>query len=182
MCLRLYIDRFNPFGSFAAPYSCWLVILTIYNLPPKMCMRQKFFFFLSTIILGSNSLGQNINVCLWPLIDELKYLWSSKTSVYDVSRKYNFLTKTTLMWTINNFSSYEMVSGWSTHVKLACPYCMENNKIFTLINDGETFFFIATSSSCQQITSTERTRRISLLAELKGMLHCHFFKMRNCMT
>jgi hypothetical protein len=46
------------------------------------------------------------------------------------------------MWTINNFSSYEMVSGWSTHVKLACPYCMENNKIFTLINDGETFFLL----------------------------------------
>jgi len=150
-------------------------------------MRPKFFFFfffffLSTVILGSNSLGQNIDVCLWPLIDELKYLWTSKTLVYDVSRKYNFLTKATLMWTINDFSSYEMVSGWSTHGKLACPYCMENNKTFTLINDGKTSFFTATSSSCQHLTSTERTRKTSLLAKLKGMLHCNFFKMRNCMT
>jgi hypothetical protein len=112
------------------------------QLATKDVYEAKILFFLSTIILGSNSLGQNIDICLWPLIDELKYLWSSKTSVYDVSRKYNFLTKTTLMWTINNFSSYEMVSGWSTHVKLACPYCMENNKIFTLINDGETFFLL----------------------------------------
>jgi hypothetical protein len=91
---------------------------------------------------------------------ELEYLWSSKTLVYDVSRKYNFLTKATLMWTINDFSSYEMVSGWSTHEKLAYPYYMENNKTFTLINDDKTsFFFTATSSSCQQITGTEITRK-----------------------
>ena len=34
-----------------------------------------------------------------------------------------------------------MVFGWSTHGKLACPYCMENNKNFTSINDGKTFFY-----------------------------------------
>jgi hypothetical protein len=32
--LGLCIDGFNPFGSFIAPYSCWPVILTVYNLPP----------------------------------------------------------------------------------------------------------------------------------------------------
>ncbi|KAL9366182.1 hypothetical protein Peur_037381 [Populus x canadensis] len=37
-----------------------------------------------------------------------------------------------LMWTINDFPAYGMVSGWSTHGKLACLYCMENNKAFTL--------------------------------------------------
>jgi len=34
-----------------------------------------------------------------------------------------------------------MVSGWSTYRKLACPYCMENNKAFTLTNRGKTSFF-----------------------------------------
>ena len=38
--LGLCIDGFNLFGSFAAPYSCWSVILTIYNLLPGMCMRE----------------------------------------------------------------------------------------------------------------------------------------------
>ena len=42
--------------------------------------------------------------------------------------------KATLMWTINNFPAYRMAFGWSTHGKLACPYCMENNKAFTLTN------------------------------------------------
>jgi hypothetical protein len=34
-----------------------------------------------------------------------------------------------------------MVSGWSTHGKLAYPYYMENNKAFTLTNGGKTSFF-----------------------------------------
>jgi hypothetical protein len=59
-----------------------------------------------------------------------------------------------LMWTINDFSAYEMVFGWITHGKLACPYCMENIKAFTLTNRGKTFFFTATSVSYQRITRT----------------------------
>ena len=46
-----------------------------------------------------------------------------------------------LMWTINDFPTYGMLSGWSTHGKLACPYCMENNKAFTLANGGKASFF-----------------------------------------
>ena len=33
--LGLCTDGFNPFRPFAAPYSCWPVILIIYNLPPE---------------------------------------------------------------------------------------------------------------------------------------------------
>ena len=68
--LGLCTDRFNLFGSFAAPYSCWPVILTVYNLPPGMCIRPKFMF-LSTVIPGPSNPGRNIDVCLRPLIDEL---------------------------------------------------------------------------------------------------------------
>ena len=54
--LGLCTDGFNPFGSFAAFYSYWPVILTIYNLPPGMCMRPKFMF-LSTVIPGLSQPG-----------------------------------------------------------------------------------------------------------------------------
>jgi len=128
--LGLCTYGFNPFGSFAAPYSCWPVILTVYNLPPGMCMRPEFMF-LFTVIPGPRSPGQNIDVCLRPLIDELAQLWSSGALTYDILRKQNFLMRATLMWTINDFPAYGMLSGWSTHGKLACPYCMENNKTFT---------------------------------------------------
>jgi hypothetical protein len=51
-----------------------------------------------------------------------------------------------------------MFFGWSTHGKLACPYCMENNKNFTLINDGKTFFFIVIRGSCLVIIDTEKKK------------------------
>jgi hypothetical protein len=95
----------------------------VYNLPPGMYMRPKFMF-LSIIIHCLNSPGRNINVCLRPLINELKQLCSSEGLTYDASGKQNFLTKAALMWTINDFSAYKMVYGWSMHVKLACPYCI----------------------------------------------------------
>jgi hypothetical protein len=84
-----------------------------------------------------------------------------------------------LMWTINDFPAYGMLFGWSTHGKLACPYCMENNKAFTLANRGKAFFFTVTVASCHLITSTERTEKISLLAELKKMLHPRVFLVKN---
>jgi len=59
--LGLCTDGFNPFGSFAAPYSCWPVILTVYNLPLGMCMRSEFMF-LSMVIPGPSSPGRNIDV------------------------------------------------------------------------------------------------------------------------
>jgi len=37
-----------------------------------------------------------------------------------------------LMWTVNNFPTYGMSSGWGTHGRLACSHCMKHNKSFTL--------------------------------------------------
>ena len=67
----LCTDGFNPFGSFAAPYFYWPVILTVYNLPSGMCMRPELMF-LSTVIPGPSRPGRNIDVCLRPLIEDRK--------------------------------------------------------------------------------------------------------------
>ena len=108
--LRLFTDGFNPFGLFATPYSCKPVILTVYNLPPRMCMRPKFMF-LYMVIPGPSSPVCNIDVCLRPLIDELAQLWSSGALTYDILRKQNFLMRAALTWTINYFPAYGMLSG-----------------------------------------------------------------------
>jgi hypothetical protein len=46
-----------------------------------------------------------------------------------------------LMWTINDFPAYGMLSFWSMRGKLAYPYYMENNKAFKLTNEGKASFF-----------------------------------------
>jgi len=55
--------------------------------------------------------------------------------------KQNFLMKIALMWTINDFLAYGMVSSWNMYGKLAYPYYMKNNKVFTLTNNGKVSFF-----------------------------------------
>ena len=44
MRLELCTNKFDQFSLFVAPYYCWSVILTIYNLSLGMCMRSKFIF------------------------------------------------------------------------------------------------------------------------------------------
>src|SRR4051812_9183387 len=36
--------------------------------------------------------------------------------------------RASLMWTINDFPAYGMLSGWGTHGKMGCPHCMGNKK------------------------------------------------------
>nr|GEX35936.1 hypothetical protein [Tanacetum cinerariifolium] len=71
--LGLAVDGFDPFGDLSQSYSMWPVILTTYNLPPWLCMKESSFM-LTLLIPGPKSLGKDIDVYLRPLIDDLKDL------------------------------------------------------------------------------------------------------------
>jgi len=47
-----------------------------------------------------------------------------------------------LMWTINDFPTYKIVSSLSTYEKLTFSYYIKNNKTFTLTNNDKTSFFL----------------------------------------
>ena len=59
-------------------------------------------------------------------------LWCNGVWTYDISTKQNFKLRAALMWTINDFSAYGMLSGWMVQGKWACPICMKDTKAFTL--------------------------------------------------
>jgi hypothetical protein len=69
--IGLATDGFTPFGGNATPYSCWLMFVVPYNLPPSLCMKYEIIF-PCVIIPGPDHLGSKLNVMLKPLIDELK--------------------------------------------------------------------------------------------------------------
>jgi len=71
--LGLASDCFNPFGNMSTSYSVWPVVLIPYNLPPWMCMKDSYFI-ISTLIMGPKAPGNDIDVYLQSLIDELKEL------------------------------------------------------------------------------------------------------------
>ena len=129
--LGLCTDGFQPYGQSGQQYSCWPVILTPYNLPPWMCMKEEYMF-LTVIVPGPKNPKNNLDVFLQPLITELKELWEVGIETYDVSKKRNFQLRAALMWTISDFPAYSMLSGWGTAGKYACPDCMEDSDAFSL--------------------------------------------------
>ena len=120
--LGLAADGFNPFGIMSTSHSTWPVMLVPYNLPPWLCMIRSFLI-LSLVILGPTLLGIAIDVYLQSLVEELKELWDVGVQAYDASSKEIFQLCAALMWTINDFSAYANLSGWSTKGGLACPSC-----------------------------------------------------------
>uniref|UniRef100_A0A2N9GFA6 Transposase-associated domain-containing protein n=1 Tax=Fagus sylvatica TaxID=28930 RepID=A0A2N9GFA6_FAGSY len=120
--VSLATDGFNPFGNMNISHSSWPVILFPYNIPPWMCMKEPYLF-MSLLIPGPKGPGNDIDVYLRPLIDELKDLWEIGAYTYDASMQENFQMRVALMWTINDFTTYAYTSGWSTQGHLACPCC-----------------------------------------------------------
>jgi hypothetical protein len=137
--------------------------------------------FLSIVIPGPSSPGRNIDVCLRLLIDEFMQLWSSEALTYDILRKQNFLMKTALMWTINDFPAYGMLSGWSTHGKLVCPYCIENNKAFTLANRGKASFFYCHRRFLPLNNRYRKNRKDFFVGRVKKDVASCVFLVKNCM-
>ncbi|XXG77568.1 hypothetical protein AAC387_Pa08g1698 [Persea americana] len=123
--LGLASNGFNPFGDMSTSYSMWPVILMPYNLPPWMCMKEPFFM-MSLLIPGPRQPGNDIDVYLRPMIDELKELWEKGVETYDAYSKQTFNMRVALLWTINDFPAYGNLSGWSTKGYMACPPCNDD--------------------------------------------------------
>ncbi|GJU69396.1 hypothetical protein Tco_1255655, partial [Tanacetum coccineum] len=124
--LGLADDGFNPFGNLSQSYSMWPVILTTYNLPPWLCMKES--SFMTTLLIpGPKSLGKDIDVYLRSLIDDLKDLWAkSGVETIDVATYLKFNMRAMVLWIINDFPARSSLSGWSGQGYKACPTCNED--------------------------------------------------------
>ncbi|XP_062080165.1 uncharacterized protein LOC133784914 [Humulus lupulus] len=120
--LGLAADGFNPFGNMSLSYSMWSVVLTTYNLPPWLCMKETNFM-LTLLIPGPHSPGKDFDVFLRPLVDELKELWGNGVQTRDVVDGSFFKLRAALLWTINDFPTRSSLSGWSGQGYTACPTC-----------------------------------------------------------
>jgi len=100
--LGLASDGFNPFRTLSVNHSTWSVVLMAYNLPPWLCMNQSYIM-LTLLIDGPRAPGNDIDVYLRPLIEELKELWNMGVSTYDSASKQMFQMRASLMWTVIDF-------------------------------------------------------------------------------
>ncbi|KAL0539877.1 hypothetical protein IC582_024098 [Cucumis melo] len=122
--LTLSTDGVNPHGDLSSRYSCWPVMLVTYNLPPWLCMKQKNFMLIA-LISGPKQPGNEIDVYLAPLVDDLKILWHDGVECYDAYQDECFRLKAILLWTINDFPAYDNLCGCTVKGYHACSICGE---------------------------------------------------------
>nr|XP_043638244.1 uncharacterized protein LOC122609251 [Erigeron canadensis] len=132
-------DGINPFGDMSNRHSTWPVLLCIYNLPPWLCMKRKYIM-MSLLIQGPKQPGNDIDVYLAPLIDDLKTLWSIGVEVFDAYKRESFQLRALLFCTINDFPAYGNLSGYSTKGKKACPVCGDYTDSLRLKHCGKHVF------------------------------------------
>jgi len=120
--LGLCTDGMNPFGTLSSKHSTWPVLLVIYNLPPWLCMKRKHIM-LSLLIPGPRQPGNDIDVYLAPLVDDLLKIWNEGVSVYDAYANEIFKLRGIILFTINDFPAYGNLSGYinkgKKHVQFA---------------------------------------------------------------
>ncbi|GKE03261.1 hypothetical protein Tco_1395279, partial [Tanacetum coccineum] len=134
--LGLAADGFNPHGNLSQAYNIWPMILTTYNLPPWLCMKESYFM-LTLLIPGPKSPGKDIDICLRPLIDDLKDLWALKgVETIDVATGQKFNMRAMILWTINDFLARSSLSGWSGQGYKAYLTC---NKDTLSVDPSRTF-------------------------------------------
>jgi hypothetical protein len=66
----LSMDGMNPLGEMSSSHNTCPVTLCMYNLPPWLCIKRKFIM-MPVLILGPKQPGNDIDVYLRPLVEEL---------------------------------------------------------------------------------------------------------------
>nr|DAA02079.1 TPA_exp: transposase [Oryza sativa Indica Group] len=124
----LSTDGMNPFGEMSSGHSTWPVTMCIYNLPPWLCMKRKYIM-MPIIFQGPKQPGNDIDVYLRPLVEDLKLLWKKEgVPVWDEDKQEEFNLRALLFVTINDWPALSNLSGQSNKGYKACTHCMDETK------------------------------------------------------
>ncbi|XP_010687371.2 uncharacterized protein LOC104901479 [Beta vulgaris subsp. vulgaris] len=95
---------------------------------------------LTLLISGPKQPGNNIDVYLEPLIDDLNILWEQGVEVFDSYHKEKFTLRAMLFCTIQDYPAYGNLSGYTTKGKAACPICEDGLEGMWLTASGKNVF------------------------------------------
>ncbi|XP_010451825.1 PREDICTED: uncharacterized protein LOC104734009 [Camelina sativa] len=131
--LGLSTNGFNPFHMKNVNYSAWPVLLVNYSMPPDKCMKEENIMF-TLLIPGPTQPGNNIDVYLEPLIEDLNHLWEKGELTYDAFSNTTFTLRAMLLWTIQDFLAYGNLAGCKVKGKIGCPVCGKHTDSLWLSN------------------------------------------------
>jgi Transposase family tnp2 len=102
-------------------------------------MKRKYIM-LSLLISGPKQPGNDIDVYLTPLLEDLNKLWKDGVRIFDVYLKEYFILRAVIFYTINDFPAYGNLSGHRTKGAKACPICGEETHTIRLKNCGKSIY------------------------------------------
>ena len=151
----LSTDGMNPFGEQSSSHSTWPVTLCIYNLPPWLCMKRKFIM-MPVLIQGPKQPGNDIDVYLRPLVEELLQLWNGNgVRTWDEHRQEEFNLKALLFVTINDWPALSNLSGQTNKGYHACTHCLDDTESIYLDKCRKNVYlghrrFLPTNHQCRK--------------------------------
>ena len=98
----------------------WPVMLIPYNLPSWKCIKSESIM-LSLLIPSLTASRNNMDIFMRLLIDKLQELWVYGVQTRDAESDNTFCIYTVVIWTINDYLAYALMSGWSIKGYKACP-------------------------------------------------------------
>jgi len=119
----LSTNGMSPFGDLSSSHSTWPVILTIYNLPPYLCLKRRYLL-LTMLISGPKQPGNDIDVFLEPLMEDMKMLWEEGVKMMDAFVKKEFTLKAIIIVTITDYPGLFALSG-QIKGKSGCVVCID---------------------------------------------------------
>jgi Transposase family tnp2/Domain of unknown function (DUF4218)/Transposase-associated domain/Domain of unknown function (DUF4216) len=154
-------DGINPFGEWGSSHSTWPVTLCMYNLPSWLCMKRKYII-MPVLIQGPKQPGNDIDVYLRPLMDDLLLLWKEEgVRVWDEYEQETFNLRALLFVTINDWPALSNLSGQSNKGYQACTHCLDETDSFYL-------------KHCRKVVYMGHRRFLPLNHPLRGK--CKHFK------
>ena len=151
----LSADGINPFGEQSSNHNTWPVTLCMYNLPPWMCMKRKFIM-MPVLIQGPKQPGNEIDVYLRPLVEELLQLWNGNgVRTWDEHKQEEFNLHALLLVTINNWPALSNLSGQTNKGYHACTHCLDDTESIYLDKCRKNVYlghrrFLPTNHQCRK--------------------------------
>ncbi|XP_058768330.1 uncharacterized protein LOC131642060 [Vicia villosa] len=92
------------------------------------------------MISGPKQPGNDINVYLSPLINDLRVLWEEGVDVFDAHSSEQFNMRAMLFCTINDFPAYGNLSWYKVKGHKACPICEKDTCYHQLEKGNKTVY------------------------------------------
>ncbi|WVZ52747.1 hypothetical protein U9M48_003777, partial [Paspalum notatum var. saurae] len=119
----LSTNGMNPFSEMSSSHSTWPV--TLYVQPTSIAMLKAEVHYVPALIQGLKQPGNDIDVYLQPLVDELLELWTTGVCMWDEYKQEDFDLHAMLFVTINDWPALSNLLVQSNKGFRACTHCLD---------------------------------------------------------